>query len=382
MSTDNSVPFTPDFLNGLEWYDNSRLNTINGCKRKGMLHLLGNPMPPAGFFRVDREIGPTELVPGKMIPVTDPTEVKLSGLVWSGGLASPVGQGAHFGSCFHAAKSAFEAGWGKLSFEDRAVRGAAAFAKLWDELFASAGGAQDAKHTLDRGIEILADYLDTYQGDDEVLRPVDPELGFVVLIEARPGDPPFEPFYYVGRCDGVYERLGSPGNDWAVGETKTTSGGAERRLKSLKFDRQPIGYVHILRDVMGYDRISCFMGDVVGVMRKSYDCRRDFFMVSKARSEAWRRETLQIIAEWRLRKEWAKTRDPFAVFYKETEECFKYGQCPYYNLCDFGVNPTTLSDFNLDTWNPLAPPARPTEIITNDPAAKAALLGDPTNGRD
>jgi hypothetical protein len=40
-------------------------------------------------------------------------------------------------------------------------------------------------------------------------------------------------------------------------------------------------------------------------------------------------------------------------FYQDTERCFEYGKCAFYDLCDYGIDNDTVNAFEPATWNPL-----------------------------
>ncbi len=313
------------FLGTVEWYDNSRIETIQACKRKAFYQLIG----PTGT-----------------------------------GLAKRVGDGAHFGTCTHAAHEAYYTGWSRLSETARRLNSIRAFTDQYQELFPN--GPQRPIHTLANGLDIWDCYCDSCLAEDSLYRPVDPELGLIVRIAPRSHEPAFKPFWYLGRADGVWQRIAQ--NDYFVGELKTSSGGVERRAKSLTFHRQPTGYVWQVRELVKEGRfpevaspldIKGSFVTVIGIQAQKRDLEREYFSMSEEDTEDWRAETIQIVEEWRRRK-WQidpgrlhNARNWKHIFYKETEECTKYGLCPYWDLCKFGVTADSLHEFEVDDWNPL-----------------------------
>lgn len=330
-----------DFLDKHEWYDNSRLETQQACKRKAFYQQIG----PVG------------------IP-----------------LAKRVGDGANFGTCFHGAFEAYYNGWGRRSEAHRRLAAVRVFADLYQELFPN--GAQQNRHSLANGMDIFDDYCDECLIEDSLYRPVDPEIGFIVRIAPRSSERDFKPFWYVGRADGVWQRISQ--GDYFIGELKTSSGGTERRTKSLTFHRQPVGYVTLARELVTHRKFedvtdpAQILGHftmVVGIQTVKRDIEREFFPDSLEETEDWRAETIQLVEEWRWRmKETAEGRPWKQIFYKETEECFKYGQCPYFDLDRFGVSADSLSEFEEDTWNPLIG-ARPLPKKIVEDAETIDILG-------
>ena len=326
LSSESGLTITEvqSFLDAHEWYDNSRLETQQACKRKAYFQQIG----PAG------------------VP-----------------LAKRVGDGANFGTCMHAAHETYYAEWGTRSESWRRLEAARTFQEIYAELFPN--GATQSRHTLANGLDIWDDYCDQCLIEDSLYRPVDPEIGFIVRIAPRPNEPHFRAFWYVGRADGVWQRISQ--GDYFIGELKTSSGGAERRTKSLTFHRQPVGYVALARELVTQGKFeevtdpAALIGHfttVVSIQTIKREVEREFFPDTLDETESWRVETIQMVNEWRARKhllleymnEWAHAR---RIFYKETEECFKYGQCPYFDLCKFGISADALNDYEIDSWNPL-----------------------------
>jgi len=324
------------FLDTVEWYDNSRIETIQACKRKAYYS----------------QIGPTGTP-----------------------LAKRVGDGAHFGTCMHAAHESYYTGWSSLTETARRLNGVRAFQNAYSELFPN--GPQRPIHTLVNGLDIWDCYCDACLVEDRLYRPVDPEIGLVVRVAPRSHEPVFKPFWYVGRADGVWERVAH--HDYFVGELKTSSGGVERRIKSLTFHRQPVGYVFQVRELVkegkfpevnNYLDIKGSFCTVMGIQAQKRDLDREYFVLSEEDTEDWRAETIENVQEWRTRRKAVGEmgRNWKHIYYKETEECTKYGLCPYWDLCKFGVTPDSLADFTIETWNPL---------IGSRPAPEHVEISDP-----
>lgn len=303
-----------EFLRDKEWYDNSRLEQIVTCNRKGYyMNIL------------------------------------------AGGLKMGVGTGADFGSCLHAGVAAYYMLWGRADQLSRRRNAFRVFSEVYGRMFPSnVQEALQSRHELSQGLLILDNYFDSHLSTDFTLRPVEVELGGTVKIEPREGEQSFKPFWYVFRMDGLHERVNY--GDYFVRELKSTSGGAERRLKALKIDRQSLGYLYCARQFPGPE-IAGVLGDVVLVAARTLDARRDYFIKTKQATEDWRVQTINIVEHWRSLAERAHDK-PFNeilnTYTQNTNACLNYGMCHYYDLCDFGVSPSTLTPFERNDWNPLA----------------------------
>ncbi len=323
------------FFSSIEWYDNSKIRVIRGCKRKAFYSLIG----PRGTK-----------------------------------LASAVGDGANFGSSFHAGLSRYYNTWGKFSESERRVFAARAFAEEWAEYFPTEH--MQSKHRLDNGLFILDRYCEHYLAEDPLYEPVESELGFAVkIISSAPCEAgrvyhPIPSFYYVGRIDGIFRRIAD--DTYWLRETKTTGQTAptaiEKRLKQLKFDHQPLGYVACIRQIQPQYKITGFLGDIIGVASQSLGFARDYFSVNQSDCENWRQQLINTVEDWRnlvnrgVGKQYLCSQSNCSdfhssqdvnQFYQDTERCFDYGKCAFYELCDYGINNDTLAMFEENTWNPL-----------------------------
>lgn len=312
------------FFANREWYDNSFLRLADNCFRKG-------------FFA--RQLS----------------------------LEAGVGPGANFGTCFHGALASYAAGWGRMTEPQRRVMATREFSRLYDSFgpWENRFGKVPTNHTFMRGLTILNAYFDYYLDEDNLFKPVESELGFAVEFSPRDTDPvdlrDWAPFTYVGGVDGIFER--SYDRRHVPRETKTTSSGAEGRLRQLNFDHQPVGYVTCLRELPGGEDIDTFIGDVILIAAEKLEFVRDYFVTSAAQRQSWRVQTIRRVERWRKAKALANGK-PFNevldIFTQNTDDCFSYGKCAFYDLCDYGVNPEALAKFANNTWNPLLhrPPAK------------------------
>ena len=307
-----------EFFKDREWYDNSRIKMLRGCNRKAYFQLIGP-----------------------------------RGQALSGG----VGDGANFGSSFHAGLARYYNGWGRFDEPVRRVHAARAFAEEWELYFPHE--RMQNKHSLDRGLTILDAYFDHYLAEDSEYEPVEAELGFCIEIDPLAGQPYGQGernFWYIGRVDGIFKRRAT--GEVFLRETKTTSSQAENRLRQLKFDHQPVGYTYCVRNLSGSLRhdIVGYIGDVILVAATKLEFARDYFHVSRNQAESWRRQVINTVEDWRAlcRKGLSDDRQAdIDHFYQDTERCFEYGRCAFYDLCDYGLDNDTISQYEPATWNPL-----------------------------
>lgn len=304
-----------DFFARNEWVDNSKVKILRGCHRKAFLHTIG------------------------------PTGVPLS---------LSVGDGANFGSAIHAALQRYYNGWGQFDEATRRVHGHRAFAEVWQEFFPTE--RMQSKHKLDNGLDILTSYFDQYLPEDELYEPVEAELGFAnKIVPEVIIDNMFdkgEPFYYVGRVDGIFRRIAD--STYWLRETKTVGGDAEKRLAQLKFDNQPVGYLATLRELNRHQyKISGVLGDVIAVLAQKRQNCRGYFSIDDQQCRDWKSQLIITVQRWRaIRAEYESTND-LNVFDQDTERCHDYGRCAFYELCDYGLNSENLSQFEPSTWHPL-----------------------------
>lgn len=314
------------FFNGREFYDNSFLALMR-CKRKAFYSRVG--------------------IHGRV-------------------LENRVGPGADFGTCIHAGIAAYTAGWGKLNDEQRRFMAVRSFSRLYSEYDFSfrrgkRQGTIPTNHTLARGVDILDAYFDQYLTEDPLLCPVAAELGFALEIGPRPGERDFKPFTYVGAVDGIFRRASD--DRILARETKTTSSDAEGRLRQLNFDHQPVGYVTCLREFPECRDIYSFIGDVVLIAAKKFEFSRNYFETNERQRESWRAQVINKVQYWRDLREKAKDlpiNEQLDIFYQETNDCFSYGRCGYYEVCDYGVSQEAIAEYGYGVWNPLLrrPPSR------------------------
>lgn len=274
-------------------------------------------------------------------------------------LENIVGPAANFGTCIHAGIAAYTAGWGRLSYDQRVFMAVRSFSKHYAQYdFTIQKGKRigtiPTNHTLARGVDILDAYFAHYREEDPLLKPVEAELGFAVEIGPRSGERDFKSFTYIGSVDGVFQR--SIDNRLLPRETKTTSSDAEGRLRQLNFDHQPVGYVCCLRECPGGEDIDSFIGDVVLVAAQKLEFSRNYFQTSQRQRESWRQQVVNKVEYWRSLCKQAEGRpinEQLDIFYQETNDCFSYGKCGYYDVCDYGVSQEAIAEYGYGIWNPL-----------------------------
>jgi hypothetical protein len=305
-----------EWLKTIEWYDNHTISLILACPRKAFFHTI-----------------------------------------YRGGLASGVGNGANFGTCIHAGLAAYYNAV-KMSLPERQCRYAAirAFSSDYVRLFGSETPAGiDNKHKFENGLDILDCYFNNFILDDQQYEPVETELSAIYPVEPQPGDPPdfVDPFYFLIRCDGLWRRRSD--GDLFVREIKTSGGGVDREVTRLAINRQTTGYATILHEFPGGERVAGVLVDVVGVYVGKREYRREIYLKSNRDRETWRRQTINIVQEWRARKERAASLDAPGVldlFYQNDQECTKYGLCPFWKGCYHGL--ALLDELEQNTWTPLS----------------------------
>jgi len=303
------------WLASVEWYDNSTLTKILNC-------------PRLAFYSK----------------------------IYQGGLSSGVGQAALFGSSIHEALSRYYNLHGKQPESNRRAEAFRYFARKYESLFtAIAESDVDAKYTLANGADILDNYFDSFLSEDSQWIPIENELAFVIKIEPEEGDPVdfVEPFYYVCRADGLWERRAN--GDLFIKETKTTGGGVDRRLLALKMDRQTMGYTYCANR-FGPRKVEGVLADVLLVATKTRQARREVYYRSEKQQRDWRVQTIRIIQAWRTRKaSLAASRnleEGLNVFEQNTDHCTTYGQCGFYKLCY--QSPHLIEGYEQNTWNPFS----------------------------
>lgn len=309
-------------FSGYEWYDNHRLDTIQSCHRKAFWHLIG------------------------------PQEIPL---------ASPVGDAAMFGGVWHAGIAQYYSHW-RDTYDNRLCHAARAFELEWKKVFTNTQDLQN-KYKLTRGVQQQVMYYDHFRSEDEYFEVIDSEIGFAILIRPRSSEH-FDPFVFTGRIDRVLYRKSR--NDIVVAETKTCSGDPGKRAKELRLDRQTRGYNTMARKMMD-EPVTGVLVDVVQITATKCDASifvRDYFPLSNEDGESWRRQTINIVQQWRELKAQAErlsldkagNASVLDVFDQRTKECNTYGLCPFYDLCQYGITADSLSKYSPDTWHPLAEP--------------------------
>jgi len=80
----------------------------------------------------------------------------------------------------------------------------------------------------------------------------------------------------------------------------------------------------------------------------SVECKTYTFILSQEKQSAWWTETTQRI------KDIEATRESKRIPFMNTSACFEYNtKCPYFILCEQGINRQTLAGFAKAEWNPI-----------------------------
>jgi len=304
-----------EWLAQVEWYDNHRLSIILECRRKAYWHLLHR-----------------------------------------GGLAQRVGPGAHAGSTVHAGIAAYEAGWGRIPESERRLDAFEAMRDTHNRVFGQLreeGFALDSRHELDNLVDIMDTYFDRFLEEDHLYRPIQSEMAMCVPIRPQAGDPLHftDPFWYILRMDGLWRREAT--GDLYVMETKTTSGGVKRELTRHQINRQGTGYVWAVRQFPEGEACVGVLVNVVGILKDKRDYARDVETKSQTMCESWRRQTINIVEDWRELLRRAKTltlQERLDMFYQDDKQCMNYGLCPFHDACYFG--PVFAESMPTNTWTP------------------------------
>lgn len=327
------------FLDDKEWYDNSTLDTIDRCVRKGFWRTVFS-LPVS-----DAEEKSGDIIEGAIIPT---------------GVAENVGIGAHFGTCIHAA---FDKYYSKLFFktktrEQRRILAIRTFCKKYEQIIAEPD-LVDGKYSLHRGIDLLDMYFDHYAEEDLAYEPVETEVAIICEITPRQSDPiTFLPFWYVMRLDAVWRRINY--DDLWVVEHKTASS-PESKLTELLLSRQVRGYFWGISQFPADRPVEGVLANVLAVRAAESDSSKLFFRnyihLTEADAEIFRLQTIFKVERWREVKRLAATLPPgpvqLAVFTQTPTECTRYGKCAYHDLCLYGPTGADLSKFQRNTWNPL-----------------------------
>ena len=317
-------------LDGVEWWDNHRIDTINTCKRKALLHYI---------FSSDNSPDGT-------------------------GLATSVGEGADFGTAMHAAHAVYYALWGKAEEETRRALAIQKFIQVhgkyfWyidDENQRQPRQPRKNNHTIDNGVKMLDVFYDRMIAEDMYWRPLETELIMIVIIKPRPHET-FEPIVYVAPVDGMMERT----RDKAlyVHEFKHVAG-VDREVAHLKISRQLSGYIYAARE--WYENVDGALISVLGTAITKEEYRRDLVNRTPQMIESWRNQTIQIVTEWRVLEREFRARlknegrdlnlaAAMDRFVQHTNSCMDYGQCTFYDICLYGLGKT--QGWGKNEWNPL-----------------------------
>lgn len=316
----------------LEWYDNSTLTDIDSCHR-------------LGFYL-------KELV----IPSQSAEPEPIKGISFGGN------HGTRYGSCIHAALATFYSGI-KVGHTRRAslLNACRQFSSTHQKLFPHPE-LLDKKHEKARGLDVLDMYSEHYSHDDDTYLPVEVEIFAAVVIKPQQKWEIFEPFLWVVRADGLFKRL-FDSTYWIL-ETKSTGSSIEQKLEELKISRQPQGYAFTFSNPKWLPKgikIKGVLANVIAVRSAETDPKKLFKRQSyhyyPQEFELWRLETIEKVERWRDMRNRAQAEAnlirKLSIFDRRTEQCFRHGKCPAFDLCEYGLKGVDWSRMLPNTWNPL-----------------------------
>jgi len=291
----------------IEWYDNSRITKILECPRRAYYEQIYN-----------------------------------------GGLAYPVSAGANIGSAFHAAIARYyhPHDWTILTEYERRQKALSEFEKQHSFYFSSR--EPERRHTLDRCLQILGHYFDAYLFEDRIWRPIEIELFAIFEIKPEKNED-FQSFYFAMRADGVFEHTKL--KHLYVLENKTTKS-IRGEVDRLTVNRQTTGYTYGLR--LWNTKVEGVLANIILIAVEKLDCRREVFKKTEAELASWRKQTINIVQDWRKKKlsldgELSHILD---TFYQNDRQCTTYGICPFFKACQFNA-PIMLTGMEKNTWTPL-----------------------------
>lgn len=315
--------FLPADLHKHEWYDNSKLEMIDSCHRRGYWALVHTTL-------------------GVELP----------------GLVKTPNDGALFGTCIHAGLAAYYSR-PTAPMKDRQLAMFNAFVRSHSKLFPTTRQDIDPKHTMESGLSLLDMYCDRYRDEAATLQPIETELAGVVVIRPRVGEDPFLPFYYVMRTDGLDRRIQQ--GDLLVKEHKTTSWGVDKEIKKRQVDNQTRGYDFVLRSFPSSLPIVGVLVNVLGVSasetKEEKLFAREIYFHKEEELEEWRRGVILKVEGWRRMvaeaARYPSLHDKLRCFDQRTEQCTAFGLCAFYDACAYGPGALDLRRYSPNEWNPL-----------------------------
>lgn len=265
-----------------------------------------------------------------------------------------------YGQTWHSGLEEFyrdiqEKGWTR----DGSAMQRAIFAmrKTWEEESARGSYYNDYR-TLENCVKSFLQYVSTFAGDEHMLKVIQSEQEFKILMTPEANDVPFEPFHFTGKIDLVAEL-----NDrrWIM-EHKTTGQPLDTQVQRLHRSAQVMGYTYaasrIYKDAEAVEGalitihyLSAYKSKTSGNYGEpKIDFRRSPQIFSKNDITQWRASFIDAINELRL----AKKNNSFPMNH---DNCFQFGACPYLQLCEQQTDLENIyltPQFYIDEveWNP------------------------------
>jgi hypothetical protein len=115
-------------------------------------------------------------------------------------------------------------------------------------------------------------------------------------------------------------------------EHKTMAQNRMDNFLKYQLDYQITAYIYAITKLLNVRVAGVILNALIKTTVPQF--KRDMFTRTDADLVEWELETIEQIREimWRKRRV-ANGENPKMVFYKNTSECFRYGQCPYRQLC-------------------------------------------------
>jgi hypothetical protein len=229
--------------------------------------------------------------------------------------------------------------------------------KTWEEE-CDRGAYYNDYRTIENCIKSFLQYVSTFAGDEHMLKVVQSEQEFKVLISPEENDVPFEPFHFTGKIDLVAELNG---RRWIM-EHKTTGQPLDTQVQRLHRSAQVMGYTYaasrLYKDIEAVEGalvtihyLSAYKSKTTGSYGEpKIDFRRSPQIFSKNDITQWRASFIDAISELRL----AKKNNSFPMNH---DNCFQFGACPYLQLCEQQTDLESIyltPQFYIDEveWNP------------------------------
>jgi hypothetical protein len=183
------------------------------------------------------------------------------------------------------------------------------------------GEREMAEEHLGKTLNMLKAYIQHYEGVDDwvVLKP---EVQGRVEVGEGTG------CFLIFRTDAIVtwrQRL-------FLLEHKTMAQNRMDNFLKYQMDYQITAYIYAITKLLGVRVAGVILNALIKTTVPQF--KRDMFTRTDADLVEWELETVEQIREimWR-KKRVANGENPKMVWYKNTSECFRYGQCPYRQLC-------------------------------------------------